>query len=371
MSEKIALGDIHGPLEFVRETERFLLGLDFMSVQPTDQRFRPGTELPVVRINYIFKGSGMGDYICYMPAMIWTAINNPWIYGRVFVGEFFTEFARNIIEQTGNKNWSVCPREREEEILSKDSFASLSRGPGIEINGYPNHQMLNGTGGHLIDVGLALFANKLYLEPKWRLHPQIDFSVWGDHIRLPDTRYVVLTPGNTTPSRSVPGAYWNPIIDHVKSLGLLPVFLGVDRICDLTIKFPDGCNYDQGLDLRNKTTMMQAAWIMANSDAVVGLDNGLIHLAACTDANIIAAYNIVDPDDRRPRRSFGGKYEEITISKDELSCAGCQSWMANMYPHAFNRCLYNDTKCVDLLFENGASRFIEALDKILLNPRKV
>ncbi len=368
------LGNLKGPLEFQREVDRMLKGIKFESFTPTASYFRPGTELPVINVNMIFKGAGMGDYICYMPAMIWTALNTPWIHGRIHVGQFFCEFAENIIKQTGNKNWKVIPLPagfKSEDDLHLEN-GSLSRGPGIQMNGHRNHQLVNGTGGHLVWLGFMYYCNMFPPPTNADYYPVINFDGWADsfedwHItrgKLYHKKYVVFTPGAVSAARTVPGHYWNPLIEYVKSRGLTPVFLGTRKLADLTVKFPDGCEYGEGIDLRDKTTMLEAAWIMKHSAAVVGLDNGLIQLASCTDASIVAAYNMVSPDQRRPRRR-AGVWREITLTEQELSCSHCQSNMKNMFPHNFARCLHDDLRCIDMLFARDGARFKASLDSIL------
>jgi hypothetical protein len=355
------VADIKGPLELQREVARILEGMKFESVVPTSPQFRPGTELPAIKYNMYFKGAGMGDYIAYMPAMVWLAQNCPWIYGRIFVAEFFNEFAKNIMDQTGNKNWLVYPMERFKEL---GGDALLTRGPGFSTNDQKTYQLVNGTGGHLVALGFMYFCNLFPVPTNADFYPLINFEGWQERHNLYYKKYVVFTPGAVSAARTVPGHYWNPIVEFVKSKGLTPVFLGTRKMVELTVKFPDGLNYGEGIDLRDQTTMMEAAWIMKNSACVVGLDNGLIHLAASTDAPIVAGYNMVHPRDRRPRRRVG-VWREVYLSRDELSCIGCQSEMKSMFPHNFQRCLYDDLKCIDLLFANNAERWTWAIGKIL------
>jgi hypothetical protein len=95
----------------------------------------------------------------------------------------------------------------------------------------------------------------------------------------------------------------------------------------------------------------------------VGLDNGLLHLAACTPGNVIFGYNIASPEHRRPWR---GQYDErtvdVTLTADELPCNWCQSRQKMMLNHSFHQCLYGDLKCVDMLFEDDGKRFCDAID---------
>ena len=179
-------------------------------------------------------------------------------------------------------------------------------------------------------------------------------------------KYVVIPTGSMTPSRWVEGKHLNPLIRHVKSLGLTPVFLGKKEATKgLNAYFADDIAYSEGLDLRDQTTILDAACILQNSIATMGLDCGLLHLAAITkDSNVVFGYNIVEPKDREPRRNWG-KTINISLTKEELSCAGCQTHMRLMIAHTFHTCLYQDTKCIDLLFGNDCEKWKIALSQIM------
>lgn len=359
-------GEIKGALEFQREVNRILQGVKFDSVKPIAPYFLPDTELPIIIQNFWLRGGGMGDKICMMPALTWLAKNCPWIWGRIWMSEAMFEFTDNILKQAENPNWKVMPLEKYDELVEPDTRV---RGRGFEHNGHQNSQYANGTGGHLVDLGFIDFTNTFPPPENSTWYPQINWEGRSDVLPTLYKKYVVLTTGAVSPARDVPGSYWNPIIENIKSRGLTPVFLGTSGIKDLNgilnVRYSDGCNYAEGIDLRDKTTVMEAAWIMKNAAAVIGLDNGLIQLASCTDADIICAYNIVEPRERRPRRR-SGKWHEIYLSQAELACSGCQTHMKMIAPpHDFKRCLYGHLRCVDLIFANNGERFTKRLDQIL------
>lgn len=352
---------VHGPLEFQKAVNLVTMGKDAKVITPTEPYFLPNTELPMITINFLFQGAGMGDYICYMPAIIWNAKNCPWVDGKLYVPHVFLEFAQNIM-----KPYSSFEVLRAEEI-NYAKQPSLMRAPGITMNGVKYAQIANGCGGHLVDLGFLYYVNKFPTPQGADLFPEIDFG--HTETRLPDglspNSYVVLTPGGVSENRTVPGEAWNPIIDYLQKRGITPVVLGKTKLGpNFFTKFPPGMDWDRVINLVDKTTMIEAAWIMKNAAATLGLDNGLIHLAACTDAPIIAAYSMVNPRDRRPNRR-AGKWEEIFVSKEELPCTGCQSEMANMFPHTFNRCLYGHSDCIKLIFKNKSERWIQAMDRII------
>lgn len=360
---------IHGPMEFKRVVDLLTKGKDAQAVIPSADYFRPGTELPVLKLNVVFQGAGIGDYICYMPAIIWLAKNCPWLKTKLFVAREFMDFAKNVMWDY-QSTWQVCPLDLINQMVEVDS---AMRAPGITMNGVKYNQLANGTGGHLVDVGFLYFCNLFPTPVGADFYPVINFAGMDHHLPegLHPKSYVVFTTGAVSSNRTVPGEYWNPIIDHVKKKGYDPVFIGKRQINkDLKVTFPDGCNYEAGIDLRDKTSLLDAAWLMKNSAATLGLDNGMIHLAGCTNATIIAAYNMVDPRERVPKRR-DGEIKVLSLSKDELSCAGCQTNMKSMFPHTFNRCLYGDNKCISMLFGDGGEKWIKAFDELMKFPHRV
>ena len=66
---------LHGPMEFQKVVDMFTKGKDAQSIAPEAPYFRSGTTLPVVKLNYVFQGAGLGDYIAYLPAIIWNLKN--------------------------------------------------------------------------------------------------------------------------------------------------------------------------------------------------------------------------------------------------------------------------------------------------------
>ncbi len=365
-------GEIKGPLELFGALEN--MARQMPMVNGTDEHFLPDTKLPVVIYNYWLRGGGIGDRVCSFPALIWIAKTRPWVWGRVWVAPSMVEFADNIIGQLDRPDWIV--RDIRTELPWADGRmedGSRVTGRGIGKDALGNkvvHAGATGAGGSLVQMGFVDHTGRYNAPEGWDYMPVIDFDRWFKPLPYKDP-YVVFTTGAVAPARSVPGKYWNPIIDHVIKLGLIPVFLGKSEIIDMGIETPlrvafeDGCDYHKGVDLRDKTTLMEAAWIMKNAQAVIGLDNGLLNLAACTDASIICAYNTVDPMDRLPKRR-AGRWITLSLTKEELRCSGCQTFMGGIAPpHNFRDCLYGHKRCVDLLFADQGARWKRALDEIL------
>lgn len=306
-------------------------------------------------MNFELAGGGMGDYICWTPALQWIVNNCPWVHGRIWAPAYFIEFVRHFFE--GVPNWKV---DLIEHFKDKAEPGSLVRG----LQSTPN-QLLNATGANLMQLGFSNFAN-LNPMPVDTTYPELKLTrPIHKKLRGLERKYVVFTPGGTTQSRFVSAKHWNPLIDFVNSLGLIPVFLGKTQLADIHRSyFDDEINYDRGLDLRESTSLLDAAKIMEEAACTIGLDNGLLHLAACTKAPIIFAYNIASPKDRRPIRKEG-KFTELILSKEEMSCIHCQTEIKLLYHHNFKNCIRRDTACIDKLFENGGDRWKKAILEII------
>ncbi len=319
--------------------------------------YREGTVIPAFPMNFTLADGGMGDYICWTAAFLWIADSCPFVEGRVFAPAFFIEFVRHALRKY--PQWKVFLAERIHEHYEDNS---LVLGPGI--NGH--QQLLNAVGTHLLDLGFAYFANMSPPPASHYHYPEFNFPESAIPKRLKPKQYVCLTPGGTTVTRRVPGEAWNPIVDLCLSRGLTPVFLGKNNMTKEHIAiFPEGTHYEKGYDLRDQTTTLEAAAIMQHAAATVGLDNGLLHLAACVPSDIVFGYNIAAPSQRRPVRRLAGRIIDVALTKEELACNFCQTRMKQQNLINFKNCFYGDTKCLDMLFENDSKRWTDALSELL------
>lgn len=341
---------------------------------PVEVGFRPKTPMLPLHMNFVFLNGGAGDYFCWLQPIRWLADQAVWIHGTLVVPTYLKEIAEHFI--TPYKHWRVKTYKELQEIPKADDMPF--RGPVIL-----HQESLNATGAHLATCGWVYFTNKEKapdgnserVPEGWWSYPQFK-QEYLDSIELPTEMglkprsYIVLTTGTTTPSRDVPGQYWNPIIEHIRSRGLTPVFLGKSVVVTGNLKnihtvWKPEIEYGKGLDLRDKTSLTQAAAIMSNAAAVVGHDNGLLHLAGCTPSvPIVFGYNLASPEHREPRRPAGRIYNVILDDK-ELSCYFCQSKTNFVIGYNFRQCRYADNKCIDMLFDNEGARWKKQIDLAL------
>ena len=327
--------------------------------------FRPNTTMFPVRLNFLFMNGGMGDYITWMQAIRWLMSEATWIHGLVIGPVYFKEVAEYWIKDYPNWKFHSYTDVNNIPDMNNTPF----RGP-VELA----RESLNATGAHLSTCGWVYFTNKECAPDGWDWYPpfkQADL----DKIELPaeasvlkPKTYAVVTTGKTTNSREVPSGGWNPIIEHVKSKGLTPVFLGKSVVetgnpKNIHTRWDAQTKHD-GLDLRDKTSLMQAAAIMSRAAVVIGHDNGLLHLAGCTEVPIVFGYNIALPKHREPKRPVGKVYN-VLLAPGELACYGCQSNTNFVIGYNFRECFYKDLKCQQMLFEKDGWRWKAKIDQAL------
>lgn len=182
--------------------------------------------------------------------------------------------------------------------------------------------------------------------------------------------YIVLTPCFTAPSREMPASAHFDVCYWAQQRGLKVVILGsaqtqvkdglfIRSHFNPVIDKPDFPG--ERINLLGKTALIEAAQIMKHAKAVVGLDNGLLHLAACTDVPIVAAFSTVDPETRTPQRHGKRGWRFYPVGPDEdLECRYCQTNMGLHFGHDFRWCYYGDYKCLGQI---SRERLVKALDE--------
>lgn len=330
--------------------------------------FRPKTVCFPTDLNFLFMNGGCGDYLTWMQPIIWLASEATWIRGTLIVPKYFHELAEYWLKPFSE--WRLA------DYTSTEKFENLQntpfRGP-VDLN----RESLNATGAHLSTCGWVYFTNKECAPDGWDLYPQFKQADL-DALELPveakglvSKQYAVITTGQTTNSRKSPPGAWNPIIEYVKSHGLTPVFLGKGVVetgnpRNIHTTWEQTTNHNAGVDLRDKTSLLQAASIMSRAAVVIGHDNGLLHLAGCTEVPIIFGYNLASPKHREPKRLVGKTYN-VFLTKDELACTMCQSNTNFVIGYNFRECFYGDLKCMTMLFENEGARWKKAIDQVLVD----
>lgn len=327
-------------------------------VEVPNKFFLKGTKLRQKKTVFIFRRGGLGDYINFMSTMFFIADSYPQIYGLLYVSKPFYDVAKFLMEDVNN--W---------EVRDRATLKDLNETAFINDIG-PDKIPINATGCHLMDLGAIYFAGLSYLPKEYRFLPRIEYKSgkdWG----LPK-RYAVFTPGYTAKSRRVKPEYYNELTKYCETQGITPVHLGKANFSQSEVAKGQGYkatiqeDFDLtiGVDLTEKTTLLEAIEIMGHAQFVLGLDNGLLHFAGCTSVPIIFGHNIASVEHRAIRRPEGDTVN-IEIPREALSCIGCQSYMRYTGGHHHNLCFYGHYACLDILFNNKCETWKNAIDHIL------
>jgi ADP-heptose:LPS heptosyltransferase len=298
--------------------------------------YLPGTDVNEQKFSLVFNAGGIGDYIHWVPAVRWAIEQNPQINGYVLTPPYFAELARH---------WIRDPRFTIHEYTENEVTANkyVKKTVAIIPDGRQYH---NACGYHLTDVGFAYFnQGALDVPDSARVLPVIrGDEVSVAHFGLPED-YAVITVMATAENRRLPADSVNRLVAEVQERGLIPVFLGKSNLAEGYSALPSDGIFTEGvIDLRNKTTLLEAACIMARSRFTLGLDNGLLHLASCSKTPVVFLFTNIDPRLRVPRRQPGSVTVTVT-PPESLTCRFCGTRMRYLPGHSFDTCLYKTNDC--------------------------
>ena len=317
---------------------------------------------PKKRINVIFDDGGLGDNIARLPVVKFIYDYHKHITVELYVPDYFKDFAVN------------CTRGMTDRI----KIYNFTEAPAIYTMDNPGYS--SSKSGH---SNMAQHMTHNIFQLVCRTNP--DDHTYYNYLRpnlkptditkfnLPE-KYVVMTTGFTSAVREFLPKHINEITQHIISKGYSVVFLGKKATPTgyeehvIIGEFKEDIDYSIGLDLIDQTDLFEAAKIMSNAAAVVGLDNGLLHLAATTDVPIVGGFTTVNPNHRLPyRKGIMGLYFYPVVPDESLKCRFCQSNWLFTYDQDFKECRYEDLKCVKTLKSN---KYIEQLEIILDKDKK-
>lgn len=328
--------------------------------------FRPGSIWHKARTHFLLPSAGLGDLINWVPALEWTAKENFHLDCFFYFKNPFLEVAQFIFKDT--------PRVQVSHINEFKKYVK----DGDAVLDFRNvNQYINATGAHLLDLGFMLFTCSSEPYEGYNRLPQINFTDPFTELTIKDmpAPYAVFTPGATTDTRAMPAQAFNELVRYTYEKGITPVFLGkIEFLEDFKgpeyrTRFDEGYDFSLGVDLRDQTTLLQATQIMSKAEFVLGIDNGLLHFAGCTEAPIIFGHTITTVKQRDIRRPKGVTIN-VALDKKDLPCIGCQANMRFVFGHTFRKCVYDDYKCLELLFANNSATWKKAIDLVLNNVRK-
>lgn len=322
--------------------------------------YRDNTKLEKVVMNCVFDNGGLGDAICNLPAIKYLNTFHSNLYINLYVPDYFLEFTRHFF--SGKENLIIIP--------FSQKFKYNSKLPAIKTDCIQHTSMST----HLVDYAFHILVDK-QVDVEHKNYLQLDISCIDiSKFTLPE-KYVIITTGYTAEVREMIPETVNGVTKWLVNKGYTPVFLGNkttfngQKGFDIIGNFKDTIDYKIGLDLRGATSLLQAGAITAGAKAVVGLDNGLLHLAACTQVPIVMGMTNVLWKHRAPIRNNEYGWNCYPVLPDSsIKCYGCQSNFAYNFKHNFTKCWYKEQKLdteIQCIKNLTSDKYIAMLEKIL------
>lgn len=289
----------------------------------------------VIGINW----GGLGDCIARAPATKTLLESYPDVQFRFYVQPIGLELYNHWF--SGYKNVDFI----------KDLKEAVNETEPGHVKSFDSTKTL-GLGMHLVDHGYLAILERMPLPTDDKNYLSLE------KIELPSPKnFVVLTPNYTAGNRTLADDQWEPLIDGILARGLEVHLcgskLGLDPLKDkseLLLKVTD---------MRNKhPSIVECAGYLANAKAVLGVDNGLIHVAACTEVPIVVAYTSQLPEYRIPIRKKG----VIEVIAATSGCNGCEVKLRFIENFNFKYCYTKTLECVKTI---TAARLLSGLDKVL------
>lgn len=313
---------------------------------------REGTELPKLNINFLLNTGGLGDNICTLPVMKYIMDHYTWVTPYMYVPDYFLPIVRNILPDIISRPFSKA-----EKVFNGTWAARQTMLKG--------HDSLS---THLVDYNFHALANKqVDIEYKNYLKLDVD-RISISKFKLPE-EYVVITTGFTAKIREFLPEKVNAIVQYLNDRNMPVVFLGNRQanagagVSNILGSFNSDIDYTKGINLVDKTSLLEAGKIIAGSKCIIGLDNGLMHLAGCTDVPIIGAFTSVAPHLRNPYRNNELGWNCYNVVPPE-TCKDrfFQSNIDFLYNFDLKYCYYGD---YDMIKSLKVEDFISALEKVL------
>lgn len=306
---------------------------------------RQGHIFPSIEINFVITDGGIGDYVCYLSSLKYVAEKYPHVRGYLYVPKYFKDLAHNVLSH--HKHWVINTRDKFTEKIARSRPLMA-----------PQREPISALGAHPLDLGFIYFVNSMP-PPEANFYPELTFHESSSFDA--GSEYAVLTPGATDENRAMRSKSFNAIKNFFIKKNIKPVFLGSSKVGDRNILYDSHYDFSGGINLIDKTTLLQAAHIMSKAKVVVGIDNGLLHLAAMTSVPIVFGFTIASPEHRTPRRKKGIT-SIVHPDVEKLPCTFCQSRMW-FITHDFKKCIYKDNECTKELDDERL--WISSIEKVI------
>lgn len=311
-------------------------------------------------VNCVLMNGGVGDHIGgSLIAVDYIIRTYPWITLHVWTPDFLVEFAKNVLPAN-----AIVRGYKDMKNKYNPNVTTISTQWDGRVSPMKTHQT---------DYAFQVLCDERVPDEKKNYLKVNTKKVKLDKYSLPE-RFVTIATGYTAEVREFAPKSVNEITRYLLARGYTPVFIGQTETATgaahiIKGEFNEEIDYSKGINLIDKTSLLECAAIIEKSKVMIGVDCGLIHVAGCTDTAIVGGYTTVSPELRAPIRhdTQGWNWHPVYPS-EKLGCRFCQVKTNFLYGHDYKKCLYIELKkdtsirCVE---ELTADKFISQLEKIL------
>lgn len=290
-----------------------------------------------------------------LTAVDYTLKNSPWINLLIWVPNYLKDFALHVLPKGANvKNFTEAEKQYNKKYYGRTTQWN---------NGHT--QMRTNSVRYAFHT-LCDYSPTIEECSYLKIRPEeIDVT----RFNLP-AKYVAIQGAYVERVKTMPAETFNKVVEFVRNRGYEPVFLGKTNndvgTNNLKILAQVEKQYKlDGINLIDKTNLLESAKIINNSKLLICMDGGLLHLAGFTETPVVAGMTFVTKEQIAPiRDGVSGKNMYFVEPDESLECRGCQSKWNLLYHHEFRNCYYgqDDYTCVSQM---TAEKFIKEIEKVL------
>jgi hypothetical protein len=281
---------------------------------------------------------GLGDAICALPVVSYMLQQNR---GQIFIYE------NNSSSRPPENSLILCSELRDRVIIRpynnmpEDADAIIVKPISEDFSFRYYHLVENSfrsVYGDTVDI-----KYKNYVRYNGIKSPNYDFI---------NKEHVIINISYVANNRKIQDLLLEKIVNLIIREGLIPVFVGTGMwYAKNQIEF-NNIYRTAGLDLTNKTTLLDLLHMLSKARLLISADSGTVHLAGMTDIPIFCVYTTADPLLRLPiRNNILGYKCEYVVPKHPCFCNTGKF----TFPILVKRLKYN---CVDTINHE------ESLEKI-------
>lgn len=327
--------------------------------------YRNGTTVRTEdHVHFLMTHAALGDLITSLPALIYARKNTSLDLGfTMWVPEHQMDLVKHL---AGGPGMRVMPL----HTFDPKTHVKTEAGPAVFNGGLKNTVTRNKM--DMVTFGFVVMLDTIPRDVRDMNYPH--WAPLGKADKAPDGDYVVISSGATSDNKIFHPDIMAEVITGLKLRGFKVVIIGKStthvkaatetvtlQVRDTFERMPQDVQ-DLCIDLRDKTTIMEARDIIGHAAAIIGVDGGMLHLAGTTDCPIVYGITSVDPDDRGITRHDEYNWRVRHVWPKELECAGCQSHWVLVFKQDFRECAYEDNKCVT---EIKAADMLAAFDDLI------